>query len=308
MTDLVERWERFWFAEIPTHIYALLRIAFGLVGCMTLLGLRDVSTFWFLDGLVPLDVGIVGLKQYVVAHGLGQAAGVALYATTWVAYIAMILGFQTRIAVPVALFSALMHVAWNYLPLSGADAALRVFLFCLVWAECGAVWSVDAWMARRQGGTESSSSATGLIAPLRLIRFQIALVYLNAGFWKIFNPLWRSGVAVHYVVQNNIFRRLPHGMPVQFDTLVTVLTYGTLVWELTFAFFLLFRPTRRIALVAGILMHLGMLVTLEVGPFHLIMLASYLAFLDPESVATLPRRFASIIRRRRVNGARLATS
>jgi hypothetical protein len=308
MTEFVPRWERFWFAEIPTHIYALLRIAFGLVGCMTLLGLRDVSTFWFLDGLVPLDVGIVGLKQYFVAHGLGHAAGVALYAATWVAYIAMILGFQTRIAVPAALFTALMQVAWNYLPLSGADAALRVFLFCLVWAECGTVWSLDAWMARRRGGIESSPSETGLIAPLRLIRFQIALIYLNAGFWKMFNPLWRSGVAVHYVLQNNIFRRPPHGMPVPFDSLVTMLTYGTLAWELTFAFFLLFRPTRRIALIAGIFMHLGMQLTLEVGPFHFIMLASYLAFLDPDSVTTLPRRLTSILRRPRVDRARLATS
>jgi vitamin K-dependent gamma-carboxylase-like protein len=308
MNDFVQRWDRFWFAEIPTHIYALLRIAFGLVGCITLWGLRDVSMFWFLDGLVPLDVGIVGLKQFFIAHGLAHAAGAALYGMTWLAYIAMILGFQTRIAVPAALFTALMQVAWNYLPLSGADAALRLFLFCLVWAECGAVWSVDAWMARRQSETGSSSSETGLIAPLRLIRFQIALIYLNAGFWKLFNPLWRSGVAVHYVVLSNIFRRLPHGMPVQFDTFVTVLTYGTLAWELSFAFLLLFQPTRRIALITGILMHLGMLVTLEVGPFHLIMLASYLAFLDPESVAALPRRCTSIVRRPRVAGARLATS
>jgi uncharacterized membrane protein YphA (DoxX/SURF4 family) len=133
---------------------------------------------------------------------------------------------------------------------------------------------------------------------LRLIRFQVALIYLNAGLWKIFNPLWREGAAVHYVVQNNVFRRLPQGMPLPFDHAISLLTYGTLAWELTFAFLLLFPPTRRVALVAGILIHLGMLSTIEVGPFHFMMLASYLAFLQPESVPLLPHRLHMMARHR----------
>ena len=289
MNPLQDRWERFWFAPIPPHIYALLRIAFGLVGCGTLFGLRDLSTFWFLDGLVPLHVGAVGPKHYLIAHGLGHAAGAVLYAVTSLSFVAMTIGFQTRIAVPAALFTSLIQVAWNYLPLSGADAAMRVFLFCLVWADCGSVWSVDAWLAARRNvaAPPPTASETTSIAPLRLIRFQVSLIYLSAGIWKIFNPYWRDGSAVHYVVQSNIYRRLPHGMPLAFDQLVNVLTYGTLAWELSFAFLLLFTPTRRIGLLAGILMHLGMLLTIEVGPFHFVMLASYLAFLVPDAVPQL---------------------
>jgi Vitamin K-dependent gamma-carboxylase len=307
MTELLQRWERFWFAQVPPHTYALLRIAFGAVGCVTLIGLRDLSTFWFLDGLVPLNVGAVGLKQYLIAHAWGNQAGVALYALTVVAFVATTIGFQTRLAVPAALFTSLMHVSWNYLPLSGSDAALRVFLFCLVWTDCGSVWSIDAWMAAsRREGAAPSLPETGYIAPLRLIRFQVALIYLNAGLWKIFNPLWRSGSAIHYVVQSNVYRRLPDGMPAQFDHVVSLLTYGTLAWELTFAFLLLFTPTRRVALIAGILIHLGMMATIEVGPFHLMMLASYLAFLQPESVPMLPGRLSALMRRRhRDLGARL---
>lgn len=308
MTELLQRWEEFWFAEVPPHTYALLRIAFGAVGCITLIGLGDLSTFWFLDGLVPLNVGAMSLKQYLFAHGLGDPAGVALYALTVVAFIAMMIGLQTRLAVPTALFTSLLHVSWNYLPLSGSDAALRVFLFCLVWTDCGSVWSVDAWLAARRDGAARTPLEKVSMAPLRLIRFQIALIYLNAGLWKIFSPLWRSGSAVHYVVQSNVYRRLPDGMPPQFDQFVTLLTYGTLAWELTFAFMLLFAPTRRIALILGVLIHLGMMATIEVGPFHLMMLASYIAFLQPETVSTLPVRLGSMIRRRRGLTARLETA
>jgi vitamin K-dependent gamma-carboxylase-like protein len=308
MNGLVDRWERFWFAPIPRHIYALLRIAFGLVGCGTLFGLRDLSTFWFLDGLVPIDVGAATLKQYFVVHGLGHAAGVVLYASTVASFVAMTIGLQTRLAVTAALFTSLMQVTWNYLPLSGADAAMRVFLFCLIWADCGSVWSVDAWLAaRRTMAAPSTAPETSSIAPLRLLRFQVALIYLNAGIWKIFNPYWRNGSAVHYVVQSNVYRRLPHGMPVAFDQVVSLLTYGTLAWELTFAFLLLFPRTRRIALIVGILIHVGMLLTIEVGPFHFVMLASYLAFLEPDRVPQLSYRLHTLRRRPRMP-ARLETA
>jgi hypothetical protein len=298
MNHVLDRWERFWFASIPPHIYALLRIVFGFVGCITLLGLHDLSTHWFLDGLVPFDVGAVALKQYLIAHGTGHAAGVVLYISTMASFVAMTIGFQTRLAVPTALFTSLMQVAWNYLPLSGADAAMRVFLFCLVWADCGSVWSLDAWLAARRNPAASAVVESGSIAPLRLMRFQVALIYFNAGLWKTFNPYWRDGSAVHYVVQSNVYHRLPHGMPLAFDPFVSALTYATLLWELTFAFLLLFSRTRRIALITGILIHLGMLSTIEVGPFHFVMLTSYLAFLEPEDVPRLPERLQSLLGRR----------
>ena len=309
MNHFLERWERFWFAAIPPHIYALLRIAFGLVGCGTLFGLRDLPTFWFLDGLIPLHLGAVGPKHYLITHGLGHAAGAVLYVVTSVSFVAMTIGFQTRIAVPAALFTSLTQVAWNYLPLSGADAAMRVFLFCLVWSDSGSVWSVDAWSAaRRNVARPPTVVERSSFAPLRLIRFQVALIYLNAGMWKIFNPYWRNGSAVHYVVQSNIYRRLPHGMPLGFDHLVSLLTYSTLAWELSFAFLLLFARTRRIALVVGILIHLGMLLTIEVGPFHFIMLASYLAFLEPDAVPRLSHRLLTLLGRPPSVPARLETA
>jgi hypothetical protein len=47
---------------------------------------------------------------------------------------------------------------------------------------------------------------------------------------------------------------------------------------------LLHRWTRRAALTLGVLMHVGMWATLDLGTFSFVMLASYIAFIPPERI------------------------
>jgi len=299
-TRLIDRWQLFWWAAIPPHIYALLRILFGFIGTATLLSLRDVQTFWSPNGLVPLDDHGLGLKAFVVAHGLQSVAGPLLYFACLAAFFAMMVGFRSGLAVTFALTASLVQLSWNDLPLSGAHAAVQAVLFCLIWADCGAVWSVDAWLAHRRAATSASPFATDVIAPLRLIRFQVALIYLNSGLWKLYNPYWRDGSAVHFVLNQNPFHRFPWMLPVDLQWLTTVASYFTLFWEIGFAFMVLFAPTRRLALIGGIVLHLGMMAFIEIGPFHWVMLATYVAFLDPE---TIPHFAEMVVRRiRRSHG------
>jgi hypothetical protein len=149
------------------------------------------------------------------------------------------------------------------------------------------VWSVDAWRAQRNRALPVPPLDWLPIAPLRLLRFQVSLIYLSAGLWKLYSPLWRDGSAVHYVLNTNIYHRFPDALPPSLDGLTTVLTYATLFWEVAFAFFVLYRPTRKPVLIAGVLFHLGMLASMEVGPFHIVMLSGYVAFLDPFRAARL---------------------
>ena len=80
------------------------------------------------------------------------------------------------------------------------------------------------------------------------------------------------------------FRRFPPLASPALDSWTTLATYATLAWELSFAFLVLHPRTRRWALALGIVIHLGMWATLELGPFSWIMVASYLAFADPDSI------------------------
>jgi uncharacterized membrane protein YphA (DoxX/SURF4 family) len=292
----LDRWQRFWFTPVPAHGYALLRILFGAVGCATLIGLHDLAAFWSLDGIVPDEDGGLGLKAWLASHGLGVVGGQTLYFGSLVSFVGMTIGFRSGVTVPLSLAATLLQISWNSLPLSGAHVVVQAVLFCLIWADCGSVWSVDAWIERRRTGAVAPSPMYA-IAPLRLIRFQIALVYLNTGLWKLYSPLWRDGSALHYVLSNNVFHRFPYSPPDSLSVLVTLTTYATLFWEITFPFMLLYGPTRRLALLVGVLMHLGMFVALEIGPFSLVMLAAYAAFLDPVVVPRLATHALRLVRR-----------
>ena len=67
-------------------------------------------------------------------------------------------------------------------------------------------------------------------------------------------------------------------------------TYITLFWEMSFPIMLFHRWTRRVALLMGVFLHLGLWVALELGPFSWVMLASYIAFLDPGFVSRMTGR------------------
>ena len=285
--SLSDIWVRFWFAPIPPHSYALLRILIGAVGCLNLIGLGDFHTLWSLDGLVPSEGRGVWLARLFTTTGVNDMGPIVLYVGSLAAFAAMTVGFKSGIAVAASLVASLLGVTWNSLPLSGADALLRGLLFCLIWADCGAVWSLDAWLAARRASSNGVPASTEHpIAPLRLIRFQVALLYLSTGLWKLYSPLWRDGSALHYVANNNVFHRFPAEMTAGLEPLLTFGTYLTLFWEIGFAFALWYRPTRLAVLTIGVLMHVGMLVGLEIGPFSLVMLSAYTAFLNPFWVAS----------------------
>ena len=128
---------------------------------------------------------------------------------------------------------ALLQASWNAVPLSSAAGVFRVFLFCLVWVDCGRVWSVDRWLARRRGAVEPVSEPALPIWPLRLLRFQVCLIYLNSGVWKLFGAPWRDGTAMYYALSHSQFGRFP-SPPEMLDPVLALGTYAVLLWELAF--------------------------------------------------------------------------
>ncbi len=286
VSALIERWRRFWFEEIPPHPFALLRILMGTLGLLGLLGLTPISMFWTLDGLTPIAGGGLGLKSTLIRYGLGSLTGELLFATLFAGFAAMTVGYKSGLAVAIGFMGSVFQIRWNRLPLSSAHQVLTSVLFCLVWADTGAVWSLDRWLERRRRPAAADEPPpTQPIWPLQMIRYQIALIYLNSGLWKLFGPMWREGSALHYALNLNAFRRFAHVLPPQLEWAATLGTYVTLFWEIGFAFMVLHPKTRRVALVLGVLFHLGLFLTLELGPFSWVMIASYVAFVDPYRVS-----------------------
>ena len=129
------------------YLYALLRILFGLIGCLFIVGLRDLGTFWDPAGLMPLTDG--GWKGFLVDAGWGPAAGRLLFVASLTSSVLMTVGFRSTFTIPVTFIVSSAHASWNPLPLSAAFEIYRAVLFCLIWADCGRVWSLDRWWTMR---------------------------------------------------------------------------------------------------------------------------------------------------------------
>jgi len=274
-------WEHFWFQEIPLDVYALLRMAFGAVGLISLSGLMPVSAFWVPGSLIPLPDGGLGVQAFLFEHGFGQVAGVGLFLFLGACFTCMLIGFRSQWAVVGAFLGTLAQSFWNSLPLAGGNEVLSVLLFYLIWADTSGSPSLDAWLARRRANGDVPDPATESIWPLRLIRMQVAYIYLNTGLWKLLGDAWRDGSTIHYVLGLNGFQRFPIDVPQALQWILTLGTYLTLAWEIGFAVMVLLPWTRTLAIVMGIGVHLGLWFTLELGPFSPIMLASYIAFANP---------------------------
>jgi uncharacterized membrane protein YphA (DoxX/SURF4 family) len=266
---------------VPPHIYALLRIAYGAIGIAGLLGVADPA-FWRVEELVASQ----GLLHRLAARtGSPDWAGATIFWLGLLSYAAMTAGVRSRTATGVAYLVAVVQPHWNLLPLSSAFQAHRAGLFCLMWTDSGAAWSFDA--RHRRGSAPGQP-----MWPLRLLRLQVALIYFWSGTTKLLNASWRDGSAISYILANEQFQRFPWMPPASLDETLAALTYVTVWWELSFPLLMLNRHSRRAALGIGILMHAGMAAMLELGLFSLVMLASYIAFLDPGRVAqpfTAPR-------------------
>ena len=127
--------------------------------------------------------------------------------------------------------------------------------------------------------------------PIRLIQVQIAIVYFVAGFWKVVGPPWWDGSALYYAFAGSTFSRLgaawAESIPRVFFIAATV---SVAWWEFLFPLLVGLRRLRRPALAFGVAMHLGILVTMNVGIFPYAMLACYPAFLTESEAGALARR------------------
>jgi hypothetical protein len=283
-TSVIQRWSQYWFQPVSSEVYAVLRVAFGLLCILDLLGATPISMFWDLDGLAPIPGGGAwGLRSWVAQSGFAPEASRVFFWGSLLAYSCMTLGIGGQASIVASFLANIWQAAWNVLPLSAAHQVLTVVLFCLIWADCRQALTPRRFRA-------PASLPRQPVGPLRLLQYQVCLIYFGSGLSKFFNPLWRDGSAIYYALSNNVFQRFPVDVvPAPLLGVSVMATYGTLAFELGFPLLVAWRHTRSLTLLCGVALHLGVWATLEVGPFSWVMVATYLAFVPDGLVATIDR-------------------
>lgn len=276
MRALIAAWEQFWFAPLDPRVPAALRIGYGLLGLWSYAGLWPTLAWSLADG--GLGQGVGGLDASAVNllanplwsfTSLGEVQAAFLL---WMAcFVALALGVGGRLPMLGAWLGVLTLGERNPLLIDGSDGVLRVLGLWMLFLPLNAAWS----LGRADPHAEEHSRW-----PLRMMQLQVCVIYVKTGLIKALYPTWQDGSAVFYAMASPKYWRFPMeellASPV-FQGFTVLATYATLVFELGFP--LVFVPRlRRLWLLLGLGLHLGVFAFLSLGAFSEVILWSYLAF------------------------------
>jgi hypothetical protein len=184
----------------------------------------------------------------------------------------------------------------------GIDMMMRNVVFLLIFSSCGAWGSVDA---KRQTGRWLGSGADVPAWPRHLLILQVIVMYFAAGVQKVgMDWMPMGGFAGLYVIlQDPAVARADYAWLADWYPITQLATALTMLFEWLSPLVLLtyhFRATpertgrmRRFYgkwkphlwwIALGVMLHLGIAMTLALGIFPYAMLALYPAFLHPDEL------------------------
>ncbi|MCA9058148.1 MAG: hypothetical protein KDA85_06595, partial [Planctomycetaceae bacterium] len=281
---------------------ALFRMLSGLLCvCMFLASAPNWNRFYAADGIISL--ASTDLHNTRVNSNLGLfywTEGLVPIETWWfvcVAFSVMFLvGWKTRWAT-VGLYvmvESLLHR--NPYLANGEELVLRMCLLYMFFANLGAVWSIDALLAKRRGHVRPHLLPGW---PVRMMQINVALIYVISLPYKLAqDPGWVTGDALHWTIASDMWG------PSEYPWLTLCcggwlrkgITFGTVLVEAFFPLCVWFRSTRRIAILTIAALHLGIAAMIpNVTYFTLSMVCTFPAFLAAEDVDLLHRLWCRFV-------------
>lgn len=289
----IRLWRTFFFDKRLAYPLGAVRMAFGAVMVVWSLSLLpDLSTLFGPNGTLHSQPGgLWGLLGYSNSQTWLVIAWLALFGSS----IALMLGWQSRIAALAVFLLILSFERRDPYVFNSGDLLLRIEALFLVLAPCGAALSLD--QRRKSGKFWDASEAS--IWTLRLFQLQMSLVYLSTLQSKLSGTTWPGGTAASYSM------RLPDLAVLSVPSfvwnnalLINVITWGTLVLEVSLALLVWNPRLRPWVLGAGVVLHLSIQATLAVAFFSVAMFVLYIAFLSPDTIRDLPARVGTLRQRK----------
>lgn len=300
---LVASWNRFLFQSCDPTVIPLLRIGLGgLLMIVAATWLRDAE-LWFTDAGVLRSDTVDRLSRFPHWSILNLVPSTTLVVqiclvTMFVQAAMLTIGFYGRYQAACLFVWLVSFQHRNPLLCDGEDTLFRLLAFTFVFLPLDARMSIRNWLAGLQRSTRSESCEIGPADcwALRVVQFQMAVIYASATWNKLHGSSWHDGSAMLLVTQmTDHYGRM--GLPafiVENMLLMKMLTWSVLVIEGFLPIGLWFRPTRRIALLLGIALHLGIEWTMHLFLFEWVMILGLLSFARSEDnlISAIYRRIS----------------
>lgn len=269
-------WETFFFAPMPLHVCAALRIAFGLLMSVTCAFIFVNADRWFgPTGVLPFAASrtIIDPDTITLFHWFPESmlAPRVLAAIMLLNCLGLVLGWHGRIhaACLFVLYTSFVHR--NLAIFDSEDTVLRLACFFLALMPVDAAWSVRAARLAHRPAPP--------VWPLRLWQIEMTLIYLSTALLKLRGQEWWDGSALHYALGVELFQRFPVPDALANGPVLSRLaTWSVLAVECVLPFALWVPRWRTCALAAAVAMHLAIDYAMNLFLFEWAMIAGLLAF------------------------------
>ncbi len=250
---------------------ALLRVALGAH-----LAIELLCSWPFLDYLYGPDsfVQAFALRQGWIAVDTLREHHVEIALLHLGAAMLMMGGIGGRTSIITAFASLEALHALNGFILNGGDTLTR---FLLLFLSIGESHARLAFRRQPEPAPDSVGEFLSRMAAICII-IQLCTAYVVSGLSKISSAeMWQNGTAVYYVLQHERFMGTELGAAlVKIPFVCAAATYGTLAFEIYFPCLLWHRRTKRVATVAGGMLHGSIAIFMMIYDFQLIFMYAYL--------------------------------
>ncbi len=216
--------------------------------------------------------------------------------TMWLLYVLLLtasaafaVGWRPRMAGAIAVPLHMVFYAHNPQLDGGWGAMLGPFMLYLVFSDCGAQLSVDAWL---RGRADPATAAREKVAPwgMRLLQVLLCVMYLVPGFERLDATGWQQGEMVLRALINEEYGRWAIDWAAAAPAL-KVLTWTVLVLEPAAPLLLWIRAVGRYWALLLIAMHFSLELLTDTGWWQPMMISAALTFLPtPWLERIVPRR------------------
>lgn len=217
----------------------------------------------------------------------------------------LIIGIGSRVWSWVALFLHLTFLNRNYSIGYGADIISCFMLFGLALMDCDRELSVVSYFKQKRrakiknAGKRSAARIQAQLRPLgslramlsslnellssvgvRLLQFQLCIIYGYTGLEKIKGAVWWDGSAVWEAFGNQQMNMIDLTWMSHFPLVIGLMTLTSMLFEIYFPVLIWGRRTRFLMLAFGCMLHMMIGLTLGLVFFSGAILSAYVLFID----------------------------
>lgn len=305
------RLRSFFFGRDSATGFGLMRIAWAAVVFGYFFLQRDAVLFYYSDrGIITSSVAPYVLRleyRFSIFTWITDPASVlVVYAAFLTLLLWMMIGIFPRFSTIGSVLLLFSFHERNPLILGGGDTVLRTIGFILMLSP-----GISAVSFRRLGQQlkhferrqEFLPALTMPHWPRLLLTWQLIVIYLTSSWTKFLGTMWIRGTAFSVILHHPTFSRFPGalaGVISMFSPLFSIVILGyQLTWAILLiperlfrhAFFASKERFRRMLILTGVLFHVGIFLSMDVGSFSPAMLVAFLGLLRQSDIEAIRQWF-----------------